>query len=131
MKAKLLQLIKELLYEELYEISTTSGAGQYSTPFAFSKKNQKGNRAVAILKKIGYKQVERPKRPSNTKLFTFLQEGTAIITTSSIDKKVANVLSSHFRWVTDAQEREDIRNKIKDAFIDAYKIKGFTINEDK
>ena len=82
MKPQLTQLIKELLYEELYEISTTGtgasfspGTGaQYATPNAFAKKGQKTNRATKFLKKLGYKQVERPKRPSHTKLFDYLQE---------------------------------------------------------
>ena len=76
--------LKKLVHEVLQEISTTGtgatftpGVGaQYATPYAFSKKGQKDNRAVKFLKKIGYKKVDRPKRPSNTKLFDFLDEDT-------------------------------------------------------
>ena len=47
----------------------TPGAGaQYATPFAFGK----SNRAKKTLKKQGYKQVSRPKRPSHTKGFDYL-----------------------------------------------------------
>lgn len=82
MREQLAQLIKELLYEELNEISATGtgasfspGTGaQYATPKAFSKKGQGDNRATKFLKKIGYKKVQRPKRPSHTKLFDYLQE---------------------------------------------------------
>ena len=82
MKKQLTQLIKELIYEELNEISSTGtgasftpGTGaQYATPRAFAKKGQGDNRATKFLKKIGYKKVDRPKRPSHTKLFDYLQE---------------------------------------------------------
>jgi len=76
--------LKKLVQEILQEISTTGtgatftpGVGaQYATPHAFSKKGQKKNRATKFLEKLGYKQTKRPKRPSNTKLFDFLDENT-------------------------------------------------------
>jgi predicted ribonuclease toxin of YeeF-YezG toxin-antitoxin module len=75
-RSKLRSLVKEVLDE----ISTTGtgatftpGTGaQYATPYAFSK-NKKDNRATKLSKKIGYKKAERPKRPSHTKLFDYLQ----------------------------------------------------------
>jgi len=75
-KSKLREIVKEVLDE----ISATGTGGsfspgtgaQYATPFAFSKSNR-DNRAVKFLKKIGYKKVNRPKRPSSTKLIDYLQ----------------------------------------------------------
>ena len=75
-KSELVSIVREVLDE----ISTTGtgasftpGTGaQYATPYAFSK-GKGDNRAVKFLKKIGYKKVNRPKRPSHTKMFDYLQ----------------------------------------------------------
>jgi len=75
-KSEILRLVQEVLDE----ISTTGtgasftpGAGaQYATPKAFSK-TKKDNQATKYAKKLGYKKAERPKRPSFTKLFDYLQ----------------------------------------------------------
>lgn len=74
-KAKLTSLVREVL-QELSATGTgasfTPGTGaQYATPYAFSK-GGKNNRAVKYLQKLGYKKVERPKRPSHTKGFDYL-----------------------------------------------------------
>jgi len=75
-RSDLVQLVKEVL-QELDEANTTNVGGasftpgqgaQYATPFAFGK----GTRAKKTLKKIGFKQVSRPKRPSHTKGFDYL-----------------------------------------------------------
>lgn len=73
--------IVKLIREVLTEMSTTGtgasfspGAGeQYATPYAFSKGKGK-NRATKYLEKLGYKTVKRPKRPSHTKMFDYLDE---------------------------------------------------------
>lgn len=138
MKTSLHNIIRELIYQELAEISTTGTGGtfspgtgaQYMTPKAFSKNTQKDNLATNYLKKTGYTKVTRPKRPSHTKLFDYLQEGEASISTGVINKKVEDVMKAHFSWVKTAEERESIKQKIKDAFTQAYKLKGFTIKED-
>jgi len=75
-KSELRKLVKEVL-DEISVTGTgasfTPGTGaQYATPYAFSK-NKKDNRAVKFLKKIGYKKVNRPKRPTSTKLVDYLQ----------------------------------------------------------
>ncbi len=41
---------------------------------AFAKKGQGKNVATKTGEKLGFKTVERPKRPSNTKMFTYLDE---------------------------------------------------------
>ena len=75
-RSDLVQLVREVL-QELDEANTTNVGGasftpgqgaQYATPFAFVK----GTRAKKTLKKIGFKQVSRPKRPSHTKGFDYL-----------------------------------------------------------
>ena len=53
---------------------TTGGVGGYSTPKAFAKKGQGKNAATKQGERLGFKTVERPKRPSNTKMFTYLDE---------------------------------------------------------
>lgn len=73
--------LKQLVQEVLSEMSTTGtgasfspGSGeQYATPYAFSKGAGK-NRATKYLEKLGYKTVKRPKRPSHTKMFDYLNE---------------------------------------------------------
>ena len=70
-KSRLLEIIKEVLSEE----GNVSGAvAGYSTPNAFAKKGQGKNVATKTGEKLGFKTVERPKRPSNTKMFTYLDE---------------------------------------------------------
>ena len=74
------ELLREFVREQLSEISATGtgasftpGTGaQYATPFAFSK-GDRDNRATQFLKKMGFKKVERPKRPSSTKLVDYRQ----------------------------------------------------------
>ena len=77
-RQELEEILRSYIQEELSEMSTTGtgasftpGAGaQYATPYAFSK-NERDNRAVQFLKKMGFKKVERPKRPSSTKLVDY------------------------------------------------------------
>jgi hypothetical protein len=66
--------IVKAIQEVLEEISTTAGAGGYLTKYAFAKKGQGKNVATKTAEKLGYKTVERPKRPSHTKMFDYLDE---------------------------------------------------------
>ena len=76
-RSDLVQLVREVL-QELDEANTTNVGGasftpgtgaQYATPYAFGK----DKRATKALKKIGYKNVKRKKRPYSTKLIDYLQ----------------------------------------------------------
>jgi hypothetical protein len=66
-RSQLTELIREVL-QELDEANVSGAVGAYHTPFAFGK----GTRAKQALKRQGYKQVSRPKRPSHTKGFDYL-----------------------------------------------------------
>ncbi len=66
--------IVKAVHEVLEEMSTTGGVGGYSTPNAFAKPGQGKNVATKTAEKLGYKTVERPKRPSHTKMFDYLDE---------------------------------------------------------
>lgn len=66
--------IVQAIQEVLEEMSTTAGTGGYLTKYAFSKKGQGKNVATKTAEKLGYKTVERPKRPSHTKMFDYLDE---------------------------------------------------------
>jgi hypothetical protein len=66
--------IVRAVQEVLEEMSTTGGVGGYLTKNAFSKKGQGKNIATKTAEKLGYKTVERPKRPSHTKMFDYLDE---------------------------------------------------------
>ena len=78
MKEELAEILREYIREVLAETSTTGtgasftpGTGaQYATPAAFSK-DDRDNRAFQFLKKMGFKKVERPNRPSSTKLVDY------------------------------------------------------------
>ena len=71
----------ELIRSTIKEISSTGtgasfspGAGmQYATPYAFGK-GKKDNKATNYIKKLGFTKVDRPKRPSHTKLVDYLNE---------------------------------------------------------
>jgi len=77
-KSELVALVREVL-QELDEANVTGGSAtftpgtgtQYATPNAFSK-SKRANRATKLLKNLGWKKQERPKRPSNTKMFDYL-----------------------------------------------------------
>ena len=66
--------IIKAVQEVLEEMSTTGGVGGYSTPFAFSKKGAGTNAATKASQKLGFKTVSRPKHPSHTKMFDYLDE---------------------------------------------------------
>ena len=78
--SELKKLIREVLHE-MNEISATGtgatftpGSGaQYATPYAFGKKGKK-NKATQYGEKLGFKTVERKKRPYNTKMYDYLDE---------------------------------------------------------
>ena len=77
-KSELVNLVREVM-QELDEANVTGGSAtftpgtgaQYATPNAFSK-GKKVNRATKLLKNLGWKKQERPKRPSHTKAFDYL-----------------------------------------------------------
>ena len=75
-RSELISLVREVM-AELDEANVTGGTAtftpgtgaQYATPFAFGK----DKRASKALKRIGYKNVKRKKRPYSTKLIDYLQ----------------------------------------------------------
>jgi hypothetical protein len=71
-KSEFIDLLKELITNELNEMNVTGAIAPITTPFAFSK-GKKDNRAVKTMKSFGYTKVERPKRPSSTKLVDYRQ----------------------------------------------------------
>ena len=75
-RSELISLVREVM-QELDEANVTNVGGasftpgqgsQYATPNFLGK----ATRAKKTLKKIGFKQVSRPKRPSHTKGFDYL-----------------------------------------------------------
>ena len=68
------QQIITLVREVIDEMSTTGAVGGYLTPKAFAKKGQGKNIATKTAEKLGFKTVQRPKRPSHTKMFDYLDE---------------------------------------------------------
>ena len=69
-KSEFIEVLKELIQQELNEMNVTGAIAPIATPFAFSK-GKKDNRAVKTMKGFGYTKVQRPKRPSHTKMFDF------------------------------------------------------------
>lgn len=70
-RSQLQQIIREVLEEEG---NVTGAVGGYLTPKAFAKKGQGKNVATKTAEKLGMKTVQRPKRPSHTNMFDFLNE---------------------------------------------------------
>ena len=71
-KSHLIDIIKEVLSEDG---NVAGNVGGYSTPFAFSKKGAGKNPATKASEKVlGMTTVKRPKRPSHTKMFDYLDE---------------------------------------------------------
>lgn len=75
--------LRQIVRGVLDEMSVSAGAGAYSTPFAFAKKGQGKNVATKTAEKLGYKTVQRPKHPSHTKMFDYLQERLGFIITNA------------------------------------------------
>ena len=75
-RSELISLVREVM-AELDEANVTGGTAtftpgtgaQYVTPYAFVK----SKRASKALKRIGYKNVKKKKRPYSTKLIDYLQ----------------------------------------------------------
>ena len=70
-KSHLVDIIKEVLSEEG---SMTGAVVPIATPYAFSKKGAGKNAATKQGERLGFKTVEKKKRPYNTKMFTYLDE---------------------------------------------------------
>ena len=70
-RSRLVEIIKEILSEEG---NVTGAVGPIATPFAFSKKGAGKNAATKQGERLGLKVVKRPKHPSHTKMFDFLNE---------------------------------------------------------
>ena len=66
--------IVKAIREVLEEMSMSGAAGGYLTPKAFAKKGQGKNAATKQGERLGFKTVEKKKRPYNTKMFTYLDE---------------------------------------------------------
>lgn len=66
--------LKEIIKEVLDEMNVTGAVGGYLTPRAFAKKGQGKNVATKTAEKLGMKTISRPKRPSHTKMFDYLDE---------------------------------------------------------
>lgn len=73
-RSQLLEIIKEVLSEDGAVGNVTGAVGGYLTPKAFAKKGQRANAATKASKKLGYKAAPRPKHPSHTKMFDYLDE---------------------------------------------------------
>tara|TARA_R110002095_G_scaffold148358_1_gene128346 strand:+ start:185 stop:424 length:240 start_codon:yes stop_codon:yes gene_type:complete len=67
-RSTLVSLVREVL-RELDEANVSGNVQGFTTPYAFGK----DKKATKALKRQGYKQIKRPKRPSNTKLVDYLQ----------------------------------------------------------
>jgi len=73
-RSKLLEIIKEVLSEDGAVGNVTGAVGGYLTPKAFAKPGQGKNVATKTMEKDGFKTVKRPKHPSHTKGFDYLDE---------------------------------------------------------
>ena len=58
--------LREMIQEALKEQNVSGAAGGYMTPKAFGRKSK--------IMRQGMKPVSRPKRPSHTKMFDYLEE---------------------------------------------------------
>ena len=71
-RSKLLEIIREVLSEEG---NVTGAVGPIAIPAMFAKPGQGDNKATKMMKKtFGYTAAPRPKHPSHTKMFEYLDE---------------------------------------------------------
>lgn len=69
-RSEVVELLREYVKEQLSEMNTTGAVGAYQTPNAFSK-GDRDNLATKFMAKMGFKKIQRPNRPSNTKLVDY------------------------------------------------------------
>jgi hypothetical protein len=121
-RSKLLEIIKEVLSEDGAVGNVTGamdgGMGSPKTPRAFAKPGQGENSATKIMKKDGFKTVARPKRPSNTKMFDYLDEmhfGTphAFVTEAEMENSdaVKHTEEMGYKKVSKTNKASDKKNK--------------------
>lgn len=63
------EALRKIILQEMG--NTTAGLAGYLTPNAFQGKRVGKNKATKYAERLGFKVVERPKRPSNTKLIDY------------------------------------------------------------
>ena len=121
-RSKLLEIIKEVLSEDGAVGNVTGamdgGMGSPKTPRAFAKKGQGENTATKVMKKDGFKTVQRPKRPSHTKMFDYLDEmhfGTphAFVTEAEMENSdaVKKTEEMGYKKVNKTNKASDKKNK--------------------
>ena len=89
-KMDLQEYIKQLVQQELDEMSVSGGAGGYLTPNAFAPKGQKTNAATAQAIRSGFKKA--PGMPKNSKVFDYkeLWKGKKSAMNENTDFKVGD-----------------------------------------
>ena len=73
-RSQVKELLREILNEDGVIGNVTAAVGAYQTPRAFAKKGQGKNVATKTAEHLGMKTVQRPKRPSHSKLVDYLDE---------------------------------------------------------
>ena len=113
-KSRLIQMIKEVLDE----MNTTGAVSPTAIPNMFAKPGQGENSATKVMKKDGFKTVARPKRPSNTKMFDYLDEmhfGTphAFVTEAEMENSdaVKHTEEMGYKKVNKTNKASDKKNK--------------------
>lgn len=102
MDDKIRELIRELITQTLEEMSTSGGAGGYSTPFAFKGKNGK-NKALPHVRYISENLNEASYRKFKNKVSETTQNA-----------KIRKSISSMKRSIKEMNSLIDFSNKLKE-----------------
>ena len=104
------EYIKQLVHELLDEISTSGGAGAYSTPFTFSPKGQKKNAATSAAEDEGWKLASG--MPKNSKVLDYkeLWKGKK----SSMNESLLEIIEQELlNEVTYSKFKNDVKFRTK------------------
>jgi len=110
-KMDLQEYIKQLVQQELDEMSVSGDAGGYLTPMAFSKKGQKSNGAIEAAKSQGMKLVPKG-MPKNSKVYDYKELWKN--KKSAMNETLLNIIEKELiNEVTYGKFKKDVKHRTK------------------
>jgi len=108
---ELKEYIKQLVQQELDEMSVSGDAGGYLTPMAFSKKGQKSNGAIEAAKSQGMKLVPKG-MPKNSKVYDYKELWKN--KKSAMNETLLNIIEKELiNEVTYGKFKKDVKHRTK------------------
>ena len=123
------EYIKQLVQQELDEMSVSGDAGGYLTPMAFSKKGQKSNGAIEAAKSQGMKLVKKPttsKVVDYKKIFEMNESIKTIIEQELLKEETYKQFKSEVKHRTKAEQLHKAIREVKRKLSEIDRIVEYT-----